>query len=400
MKNITFILLLSIATNLSFGQLFPTNENSPIFASRTINNKIYFFGGQYNNVASDTIRYFDLTNNSWYKLSFHLPYPIYDHVNASYYNGSFYLSPGFTSGQNNGWGSHNKIIKVDLIQNQATEIASYGSYNKIWNISSVEVDSNIYFSGGHNGSDLSGIYKYNTSTETLANITNMSTGRSSHKLIYGIDGMIYIMGDKQVIEKLNPSTGTIQTMTSQMPSDAVSYMVNPICWHIKSQGLIYFFRNGENNKLYKFDYINDIIDTTGLIINGIFSNQHTSDSNNEYIIYVLEYITNISKYKLTKLDLSVLLNTNSIKHTEISKSIHIYPNPTSSKIILSELPKSNYYNVEIINMIGQTIYLKRVENSLKNNSIELNISEFSDGVYILKLQNSDLETFTGKIIKQ
>lgn len=73
-----------------------------------------------------------------------------------------------------------------------------------------------------------------------------------------------------------------------------------------------------------------------------------------------------------------------------NKSTIIYPNPASNKLSIQS--KMYYNNFSIFNLYGQQIY----QGELKEN--EINISELTKGVFILKLEN-DVESIQIKFIK-
>jgi hypothetical protein len=118
---------------------------------RTIGNRIYFLGGWkpnsgYTMQCFDQIRVFDLTSGTWSELGFRLPYEMADSlVCAGYYNNHFYIAPGWATGNNNGWGSHKKMIDVNLSAGTAQETANAFSSGAIWNIAACVVGSKVYF---------------------------------------------------------------------------------------------------------------------------------------------------------------------------------------------------------------------------------------------------------------
>ena len=76
-----------------------------------------------------------------------------------------------------------------------------------------------------------------------------------------------------------------------------------------------------------------------------------------------------------------------------SNNIKIYPNPAKDYITIDS--KSNTaQRLEIINLVGQTVYSTTI-----NKKVKVNISAFANGVYILKL-NSDKETVVKKFVKE
>lgn len=126
----------------------PVDMHAFYTAYNTVNNNIYLFGGREPGdhivQAHDWIWKYNLTNNSWEELITTLPYEVGFNISAAYYNGHFYMGPGFATGTSNGWGVNNKIIDVDLVSGVGSEINAF-PYDKIWGMSSIEADGKIYF---------------------------------------------------------------------------------------------------------------------------------------------------------------------------------------------------------------------------------------------------------------
>jgi len=66
-----------------------------------------------------------------------------------------------------------------------------------------------------------------------------------------------------------------------------------------------------------------------------------------------------------------------------NNQIEIYPNPAQNEFFIN-LNSSNFYNIEIIDVIGKVLISK--ENV--NNLISIKTSEFSEGTYFIQIQNS------------
>ncbi|MEI6822410.1 MAG: T9SS type A sorting domain-containing protein [Bacteroidota bacterium] len=83
--------------------------------------------------------------------------------------------------------------------------------------------------------------------------------------------------------------------------------------------------------------------------------------------------------------------TAGIAENNISQ-IRVYPNPTKDNLTI-ETNSNTEQRLEIINLIGQTLYTNSI-----NKKATINISAFANGVYILKL-SSDKETVIKKFVK-
>ena len=78
----------------------------------------------------------------------------------------------------------------------------------------------------------------------------------------------------------------------------------------------------------------------------------------------------------------------------LTNQIKIYPNPTKDNLTI-ETNSNNEQRLEIVNLIGQTVYT----TFINNNKATINTSAFAKGVYILKL-SSDKETVVRKFVKE
>tara|TARA_B100000809_G_scaffold59037_1_gene55546 strand:- start:1127 stop:6883 length:5757 start_codon:yes stop_codon:yes gene_type:complete len=80
--------------------------------------------------------------------------------------------------------------------------------------------------------------------------------------------------------------------------------------------------------------------------------------------------------------------------------INIYPNPALTKTILSvESQFKTNYSLVVFNQMGQEVYSSFIGLKKGLNSLSLDLSEISPGVYTVCLKGT-LATFTGKLIKQ
>ena len=274
---------------------FPVIGTHPIVAYNSVNNKLYFFGQLIppftsNWHCSDKIRMFNLLSNSWDSLIFNLPYKIFDNVRTSYFSNHFYLSPGFEDGGSGGWGQRKKMIDLDLTANMSFETTHQFSNGNIWNIGSIEVNGKIYFFGGWNGGPLNSIFEYSPASNTFLPVASMIHTANEVAAIYGNDGWIYLFSHYGYLERFNPLTYQVQTMSVSLPTSYTTCF-----WHISSENSIYFFSpDNPNQNIYKYNYANNILTNTGLTLSGNFERNSIIDSNDPYSIYMLKFNTGYS----------------------------------------------------------------------------------------------------------
>jgi hypothetical protein len=84
-----------------------------------------------------------------------------------------------------------------------------------------------------------------------------------------------------------------------------------------------------------------------------------------------------------------ILNTN----TFLKNKVNIYPNPTKGTITIASVENTTIDKIEIVDFLGKIVSVKT------ENTSQIDISEFSNGVYILKIHSGE-STFEKKIIKQ
>jgi len=90
-------------------------------------------------------------------------------------------------------------------------------------------------------------------------------------------------------------------------------------------------------------------------------------------------------------------NTNSVKDNSDSKVV-VYPNPTLGNVTVNiDLPVSSNVFVSITDMMGKELMVLN-RGELKSSSFDVDLSNFSSGVYFIKVQ-TDTNTYLEKIIR-
>ncbi len=147
-----------------------------------------------------------------------------------------------------------------------------------------------------------------------------------------------------------------------------------------------------------------IIDVNGNIIDGITNGTYSSNGATTISItkalnagqYYLQIIGNPTTTSYLS---PYFFNINYTLSTEIfetNDSLNIYPNPTSSKVSFDNI-NFNFKEVAVYNYLGQEVS-KTLFSALSNNQ-EIDMSNLSSGVYILKFSNGE-STKSFKVIKE
>jgi hypothetical protein len=78
------------------------------------------------------------------------------------------------------------------------------------------------------------------------------------------------------------------------------------------------------------------------------------------------------------------------------KQIDYFPNPVRSNLSINY--RGSIDKIEILSYLGQT--MKTIQNPSENGRINVNMEEFSPGIYLIKIVNEKKETGVFKIIKE
>ena len=114
-----------------------------------------------------------------------------------------------------------------------------------------------------------------------------------------------------------------------------------------------------------------------------------TQTGNYTVKYILsDYTECVSSSAITSIS---TLATNDFE--SVNNTIKVYPNPTKGIITISSVENTPIDKIEIVDVLGKIISAKT------KNTSQIDISEFSNGIYILKI-HSGLTIFQKKIIKQ
>ena len=74
-----------------------------------------------------------------------------------------------------------------------------------------------------------------------------------------------------------------------------------------------------------------------------------------------------------------LIDGAGLNNVDVNTLSYVYPNPAKDQVTLAS--SFNMEKVEIFNMLGQKVY----ENTLNGNATTVNVSDFNNGTYIVKI---------------
>jgi len=90
----------------------------------------------------------------------------------------------------------------------------------------------------------------------------------------------------------------------------------------------------------------------------------------------------------------------SIKEVENINNLTVYPNPASDKLnIKFNTTITDDLSITIHNITGQTVFKESLNNYIGSYHNELNVNDFAQGIYLIKIQSSK-GTFTQKLVIQ
>jgi hypothetical protein len=216
-------------------------------------NVAVLFGGGATTIPnhwSAVIRTFDMATQTAQVAGVSLPYTYYN--NESYgaaraSNGKYYVGPGNGFG---GWGTHQRIIEVDLVANTAVERAPIIGSN-IWGVAVASAPASrggVYTLGGWNGGGLSHVMHYDPVLNVMTLKGFLSVPRTVGSRVTHPNGRVYVFGGnvpgthhavdvldmvtEQVRAVPNPFGFTFDHSTrGWVGPDGAIYLWNPIAAH-------------------------------------------------------------------------------------------------------------------------------------------------------------------------
>ena len=74
----------------------------------------------------------------------------------------------------------------------------------------------------------------------------------------------------------------------------------------------------------------------------------------------------------------------------------VYPNPSTGVFNLEVANDQPIKKVQVVNVLGEVVYTKEISGVLENNVLPINLSDMSEGMYIVNVSN-DNGTATHKV---
>ena len=95
---------------------------------------------------------------------------------------------------------------------------------------------------------------------------------------------------------------------------------------------------------------------------------------------------------------SRLANDNIANEVAEQQIIHAYPNPAKNELNISfNQPDGSYYTLELVSLLGRTIYKKVL--TANTNIVTISLSDVANGVYICRISNSNnINLYNDKLI--
>jgi hypothetical protein len=85
--------------------------------------------------------------------------------------------------------------------------------------------------------------------------------------------------------------------------------------------------------------------------------------------------------------------TTGVAETEAQQGeVVVYPNPSNGRFNINyNALNDGSYQVNIYNMVGQVVYAQSYDATFGSNTIQLEMGQFGQGIYMLELRSTDLK---------
>lgn len=130
---------------------------------------------------------------------------------------------------------------------------------------------------------------------------------------------------------------------------------------------------------------------SGLTIPGAINKDYIATSNGSYAVQITQNTCVDTSACYSVIGIAILENT-------LNEVVEIYPNPASNYFEINT-QNTVLEQVEIYNAIGAVVYTEFPEK-LRQNTLQINLSDWASGVYLLKLKSRQTNSFHKLIIQK
>ena len=174
-------------------------------------------------------------------------------------------------------------------------------------------------------------------------------------------------------------------------------MVNVLNWNTASELNTLKFEVEKSLDAINFSYIGEKVaaGNSSVSLNYTMNDEHPVLGSNYYRLKMID--------KDGHYEYSEIIN---IKVKDIPEAtdgiIKVYPNPTTGQLnIIYQAASTQKLNLDVFNVIGQTMFNKIYELNAGLHTIVLDAADYAKGVYILNLQNDTSGSkYQSKFIKE
>jgi Secretion system C-terminal sorting domain/Carboxypeptidase regulatory-like domain len=213
-------------------------------------------------------------------------------------------------------------------------------------------------------------------------VLNLPTGWTSYKWVNGNTN------SKIVVKNNGVFSATVSSQTCQASTDTVTItVIDPPKPTISSDGVVNLKSSVSENYQWLFN---------GQIINGATSQSYIANASGKYSVRgSLKGCFNTSD-ELTLIITAIEEETNP---SEIQ--VEVSPNPTQEVCrVKIDFLKPSKVTLQLRDISGRNLQEQTLSNSNKHHETTLDFSKYADGVYLLRVSDTEEKSVVKKIIKQ
>lgn len=134
---------------------------------------------------------------------------------------------------------------------------------------------------------------------------------------------------------------------------------------------------GQNTQNYTYSY------TVGTAAQG---NNLFYDNNIEVIVW----LQHNSSGEVFNAQIATITDILSVDESEIVSAFRMYPNPANNNVNIQFTPvEAGYSTIEVVNTLGQVVYTEDLGNIGTQYTYNMNVNNFENGLYVVKLKIGD-----------